>query len=167
MMSIPAFTAEAALAQASGHYRTSRSTINLPSQTIGCISPALGISDETIDVTSCRPGFLQIGEGANIVCVDPRDPFGTHGHEGAGEAGPGGGEPTDVGGGSGDDNILISEGCTTQQIHSRAAKPCRDAQARDSDHIHYLRCVGDKMGCCQDYVGRDGKKHRKCTNLTP
>jgi len=165
-MRIPAFNAEAALGHTSGHYQTSRSTILSP-QMIGSISPALGISDETINVTSCRPGFLQIGEGANMVCVDPRDPFGTGGHEGAGETGPGGGVPGDVGGGSGDDEVLISEGCTVKQIHSRAAKPCWDKQKKESDRIYYLRCVGDKMGCCHDYVGTDGKTHKDCTNLTP
>jgi hypothetical protein len=165
-MSMPAFTADVSLGKTSGHYQTSRRTIL--AQMIGSISPALGISDEgPIEVHSCRPGFLQIGEGANMVCVDPRDPFGTGGHEGAGETGPGGGVPTDVGGGSGDDEVLISEGCTTRQIHSRAAKPCRDKQKKESDRIYYLRCVGDKMGCCYDYVGSDGKTHRDCTNLTP
>ena len=166
-MRIPAFTAEAALDHGSWRFQASRNTLQPSARMIGSISPAVGISDETIDVTSCRPGLVQVGEGSNMRCVDPRDPFGTGGHEGAGEAGPGGGEPTDVGGGSGDDNILISEGCTTKQIHSRAAKPCWDQQARDADHTHYLRCVGDKMGCCQDYIGKDNKKHRNCTNLTP
>jgi|SRR5215472_2121331 len=166
-MRIPAFTAEAALDRTSGHYQTSRNT-TLSAQMIGSISPTLGISDEgPIEVHSCRPGLLQVGEGANMVCVDPRDPFGTGGHEGAGEAGPGGGMPTDVGGGSEDDQVLISEGCTIKQIHSRAAKPCWDKQNKESDRIYYLRCVGDKMGCCHDYVGADGKTHRDCTNLTP
>jgi hypothetical protein len=167
-MTMPGFTAVATLYKTSGHY-TNRHFINLASQMGNAIGPALGISDEgPIEVHSCRPGLIQIGEGENMVCVDPLDPFGTGGHEGPGEGGTGGGVPTDTGGGSsGDDEVLISEGCTVKQIHSRAAKPCWDKQRKESDRIYYLRCVGDKMGCCHDYVGSDGKTHRDCTNLTP
>lgn len=163
-MSIPGFTAEASFARASGHYQTSGKTIHVRTQRIGPIGPALGISDETIDVTSCRPGFLQIGEGANITCVDPRDPFGTGGHQGAGETGSGGGEPADVGG---DDVVLIYDDCTDEQINSKAAKRCLNQAKKDPDHDYYVRCVRNKMGCCYDYVGNDRKKHRECKNLTP
>ena len=165
-MGIPAFTAEAALDHRSRRFQPSRNTLQPSAKMIGSISPALGISDETINVTSCRPGFLQIGEGENITCVDPRDPFGTGSHEDAGETGPGG-VPSDVGGGSGDDVVLIYDDCTDEQINSRAAKRCFDRAKKDLDHDYYVRCVGKKMGCCTDYIGKDGKKHRDCTNLTP
>jgi len=68
-----------------------------------------------------------------MVCVDPRDPFGTGGHEGPGEGGLGGGVPTDTAGGSGRRRGFFSEGCTDKQVDSRAAKPCRDKQRKESE----------------------------------
>jgi len=132
------------------------------------IGPALGISDEgPIEVHGCRPGLVQIGEGANMVCVDPTDPFGTRGHDGGG---PGSGES----GGSGEDggesipsdaesDKPVLFGCSSRQLMSKAAKPClrkqEDDQAHgvDEEHQHYMECTGTKKGrivhpkmqCCQ------------------
>jgi len=86
-MNMPGFTAAATLYKTSGHYQTSRNMINLPTQMIRAAM-------ERIEVEGCRPGFLQLGEGENMVCIDPFDPFGTGGHDGGG--GP---EPSDGGGG--------------------------------------------------------------------
>ena len=54
-MNMPGFNADATLHKTSGHYQTSRNMINLPTQ---MIYPA-----EMIEVTGCRPGYLQLGEG--------------------------------------------------------------------------------------------------------
>ncbi len=45
---------------------------------------------DVVEVHSCGPGLIQLGEGENIVCIDPNDPFGG-GHDGGG--GPPGGGP--------------------------------------------------------------------------
>jgi|SRR5262249_39622894 len=166
-MSIPKFTAEASFDRRVGNFQTSRSRTNLRTTIIDSIGPALGISDEGIEVHSCRPGFIQLGEGANMVCIDPGDPFGTRGHELPVGTGPGTGEPTSKGGPSGGKPIL-KNGCTDKQILSNRAKPCRvqgDEDIKNGVEPHYVRCVGTRMGCCQDYVGSDGKKHRNCTSL--
>jgi len=75
-MNIPGFNADATLYKTSGHYLTSRNMINLSTQ---MIYP----SAEVINVEGCRPGFIQLGEGDNMVCIDPNDPF----HRGGGSSG--------------------------------------------------------------------------------
>jgi hypothetical protein len=85
-MNMVGFTAEAALYKTSGHYQTNRNLINLPTQIVGLIYPA-----EVIEVHGCRPGHLQLGEGDDMVCIDPQDPF----------PGPGGGDGPGVGPGAG------------------------------------------------------------------
>ena len=158
-MSIPTFTAEASLDRRMGRFPTSRNRTNVRTPIIGSIAPALGISDEGIEIHSCRPGYIQLGEGPNMVCIDPGDPFGTRGHEGPGEVGPGPGEPTSRGG-----KPKLKNGCTDKQILSDAAKFC--GEKADEDYRnglanpHYLNCVGANIRCCQDDVGKDGKK--KC-----
>ncbi|WHZ25535.1 MAG: hypothetical protein OJF51_000330 [Nitrospira sp.] len=167
-MTMPRFTAEAALYKTTGHYQTNRNTINLPYQMGGTIGPALGISDEgPIEVHACRAGFIQIGEGANMVCVDPADPFGTRGHDGggSGSGGPGGGDedggesiPSDA-----DLDKPILFGCSSRQLLSKEAKPCLRKQEDDiaqgvnEEKQHYVQCTGKKKGrvvhpkmqCCQ------------------
>ena len=98
MMSLPAFTAEAALYKTSGHYRSGRNTIK---QMTGTMSPALARDEEIINVTSCGPGQLQLGEGENMVCINPNDPFGTGGNGGPADTGPGGGDGPGSGGNGG------------------------------------------------------------------
>src|SRR5215472_8887472 len=139
-MSIPAFTAEASLDRRMGRFQN-RNRTNVRTPIIGSIAPALGIRDEEIEVHSCRPGYIQLGEGPNMVCIDPGDPFGTRGHEGPGEVGPGPGEPTSRGGGG---KPKLKNGCTDKQIQSEsdAAKSC--AEKADDDvknglvNPHYL-----------------------------
>jgi hypothetical protein len=165
-MTIPRFTAEAALYNTSGHYHTHRNMIDLSPQMAAMIGPALGISDEgPIEVHACRPGFVPIGEGANMVCVDPSDPFGTRGHDGggSGSGGPGGGGedggesiPSDV---SIDTPVLF--GCSSRQLQSKEAKPCLRQMEYDQTHDvhepHHVECTGSKKGrvvhpkmqCCQ------------------
>ncbi len=171
-MNVPTFTAECSLYKTSGHYQTSRNAIKLARHTGDTIDPALGISDEgPIEVHSCRPGFVQIGEGQNMVCVDPTDPFGTRGHDGGG---PGGGDgvPTDTGGGEGSPEE--AHGCNYKQIQAPQAGPCLEQMEKDAragrEFEHYLRCSKDKkgnpiMGCCQDYRDRRGSRHRRCTPI--
>ena len=172
-MSIPAFTAEASLDRGMAHFQTSRNSTSLRTPIIGSIAPALGISDEGIEVHSCRAGYIQLGEGPNMVCVDPAnpDPYRTHGHEGPGETRLGAGEPTGRGRGGKRPKPPKKDafGCYPDQIQSDAAGPCVDQIEQDvingAEHLHYVRCVGKRMGCCQDYIGTDGKRHRNCTPL--
>src|SRR5262245_43817583 len=172
-MNIPSFTAEATLYNTRGHYRTSSHAINLVTQTGETIRLALGISDEgPIEVHSCRPGLIQIGEGPNIVCVDPTDPFGTRGHAGGGGPGGGSGETTDTGGEA--ETPPSGQTCTTRQLQSPEVGPCFKKREEDltagREFEHYVRCSKDKkgnpiMGCCQDYIGSDRKRHRRCTPI--
>jgi hypothetical protein len=86
-MNFPRFNAEASLYKTSGRYQTNRNLINLPTQMGSAIYPA-----EVIEVHGCRPGLLQLGEGDDMVCIDPSDPFpGSDGGDGPGIGGPGGG----------------------------------------------------------------------------
>ena len=57
-MNMPRFTGEASLYQASGHYRTGRYAITLPTPMISGIYPA---RDEVIEVHSCAPGWTDYG----------------------------------------------------------------------------------------------------------
>ena len=171
-MNIPAFTAEATLYNTRGHYRSARPAINLVTQTGDTIRLALGISDEGIEVHSCRPGFIQIGEGATMVCVDPTDPFGTRGHDGGGLPGNGGGVPTDSGGRP-PRRPPQTHGCTSEQLQTEEAGRCIEKMQEDvkkgEKFTHYVRCSKDRqgnpiMGCCQDYL--DGRiKRRRCAPI--
>ena len=92
-MNMPGFNADATLYKTSGHYQTSRNMINLPTQMGSSIYAAM----EVIEVEGCRPGLIQLGEGENMVCIDPFG--GSHDGEGGPPGGgPSGGEPS---GGSG------------------------------------------------------------------
>src|SRR5262245_4567732 len=167
-MNMPSFTAEATLYKTSGQYRTSRNAINLAAQAGHPIDLALGISDEgPIEVHSCRPGLLQIGEGANMRCVDPRDPFGTGSHGGGDPAG-GHGTPTDsTGGGGKPPKPKLVHGCTPDQLQSDEAAACFEKQAEDVKNnkpLHYVRCTKTKMQCCQDDRS-GGTKATACTKL--
>jgi hypothetical protein len=97
-MTMPRFTADASLYQTSAQYRTRRSRDTVGGWATNRIYSAK--MAEEIEVFGCRPGFIQIGEGANMVCVDPTDPFGTRGHDGGGPSNGGGGHG-EPGGGSG------------------------------------------------------------------
>jgi len=100
-MNMPRFTAQASLYQTSGHYQTGRYAVNLPTQTIGVIYPALPKDEvgEVIDVYGCNPGFFEVGSGANMTCV--LDPSWAGGEGGpSGGEGESGGEGYGHGGGS-------------------------------------------------------------------
>lgn len=170
-MTMPGFTADASLYKTNGHYQTSRNMTNLLPQMAAMIGPAVGISDEgPIEVHACRPGFIQIGEGANMVCVDPSDPFGTRGHE-VGSTDDGVGVPTDTGSGGGGIPPDEPNTCTMEQLQSKAAGPCIQKMQQDLSKglrfYHYLRCGKNKKGepimaCCQDYLDRQNRRHRTC-----
>lgn len=67
-MKIPGFTAEASLYNMSGHHQVGRRAINSPRrQIINAVQPALQ-REERIEVFDCGPGFIGIGEGANLEC---------------------------------------------------------------------------------------------------
>src|SRR6266516_1410431 len=98
-MNMPGFTAVATLYKTSGHYQTNRNLINLPTQMVSAIYPA-----EVIEVEGCRPGLLQLGEGEDMVCIDPNDPWAGGGGGDGGGGPPGGGSsgsgPSGGGGGT-------------------------------------------------------------------
>ena len=158
-MNMPGFTAVAALYKTSGHYQTDRNRINLPSQMVGTIYAA-----EVIEVHGCRPGHLQLGEGEDMVCIDPLDPFGTGGHE-VDDGVPTGGGPDSVPTGGGGvppknrqklpkpsrdlDKPERFSGCSPNQISSAAAKTCLDKVHQDllnGVQPHFLRCTGSRQG---------------------
>jgi hypothetical protein len=89
-LSIPAFTAEASLYKASGHYWTGQ--YSWSAQTVGPVWPTL----EVIEVHDCSPGFIKLGEWPNMTCIADPDYPGSQGDDGS----PGGG-PADSGGGGG------------------------------------------------------------------
>jgi hypothetical protein len=88
-MRVPGFNAEASLHRI-GHYEASGKTIDSPAKMSGKIHPA-----EVIEVFSCNPGFLELGEGENMVCIP--DPSWA---QGGGDA-PGGPHEEPYGGGGG------------------------------------------------------------------
>lgn len=67
-MKIPGFTAEASLYNMSGHHRVCNRVINSHRrQIINAVQPALQ-REERIEIFDCGPGFIGIGEGANLEC---------------------------------------------------------------------------------------------------
>jgi len=161
-MNFPRFNAEASLYKTSGHYQTNRNLINLPS----AVYPA-----EVIEVHGCRPGLLQLGEGDDMVCIDPADPFpGSDGGDGPGGGGPGGG-PT--GGATappkrpphrprpprveprGKFTAEDATSCSTAQLNTPYGSACSDQGQSDLLHnrptTHHPICDRDtgKIWCCK------------------
>jgi hypothetical protein len=84
---LPGFSAAASLYNTSVNYQTSTQSITKSD----AIRPAMiAIYD------ACKPGYLQLGEGENAVCIDPSNPWGSgNGDTGGPLGGPdrGGGRP--------------------------------------------------------------------------
>ena len=76
-MNIPSFTAGLSLYKSTAHYVPLRS---MTLQMNGAISPTM-ISEE-IEVFGCDPGLIQIGEGPNMICINPNELFGKGGRGG-------------------------------------------------------------------------------------
>jgi hypothetical protein len=166
-MTMPGFAAEASLYQTGGHYQTFRRAINSRTKMGDAFYPA----SKPIRVYGCRPGLIELGEGEEMVCLDPIHIFGggehggtTFGEEmgvgvkgGGGKGGGGGGKGKGKGGG-GEPRPRkppkVSYGCTTKQLQSRTAAPCLDQMQEDvlngEKNVHYVRCTGTDIMCCQD-----------------
>ncbi len=171
-MNFPRFNAEASLYKTSGHYQTNRNLIDLPTQMVSAIYPA-----EVIEVHGCRPGLLQLGEGDDMVCIDPSDPFpGSDGGDGPGGGGPGGG-PT--GGGTpppkppphrprpprvprpppdephGKYTEAYANSCSEAQLNTPYGSACNDQGQSDLLHNrpieHHAICDSEtgKIWCCK------------------
>ena len=71
-MKIPGFTAESSLYNVSEYYQVgSRRAINSHGkQMISAVHPAMQ-KEESIEVYSCDPGDIAIGEGSGMICVEP------------------------------------------------------------------------------------------------
>ena len=168
-MNFPRFNAEASLYKTSGFYQTNGNVTSLPTQMGSAIYAA-----EVIEVHGCRPGLVQLGEGDDMVCIDPSDPFpGSDGGDGPGGGGPGGG-PT--GGGTappkrpphrpppprpprveprGKYTADDANSCSTEQLNTPLGSACVDQGNSDVLHNrpveHHPICDRDtgKIWCCK------------------
>jgi hypothetical protein len=141
-MLVPQFTADASV------YRTARHYQLRVADRRGQMSPAMGrgvraAAAEEIEVFGCSPGFLELGEGPNMVCIpDPRI-FG-----GGGGGGPVG--PFD-GGGDGGGNGSESGGKLD------CNRPAGRIQVDACNWRH--ECAGaKKMGACCQIKSRECRK---------
>ena len=176
-MNFPRFNAEASLYKTSGHYQTNRNLINLPTQMVGAIYPA-----EVIEVHGCRPGLLQLGEGEDMVCIDPSDPYGQDGGDGPGVGVPGGGGPGGgpTGGGTappkrpphgprpprGRFTAEDAVSCSVEQLNTPRGSACVDQAESDLTYnrpvTHQAICdpVTGKISCCT--VNLKNNRIRSC-----
>ena len=116
-MKLPGFLAEASLYNGGGRYVALSGLYGSSGQMAGWSLPTVNAITaakmaEDIEVFGCRPGHIQLGEGPNMTCINPSDPFGTGGHDGGG-TGPGGDGPGGDGGG----------GVRTLNLRAGAAQP--------------------------------------------
>ncbi|HWT00265.1 MAG TPA: hypothetical protein VN256_08455 [Pyrinomonadaceae bacterium] len=73
-MSLPGFTADVSLYETGRHYVTGRHA-PISARQVGAVRPTM----EVIENFGCRPGRLELGEGENMVCLDPDNPWGEGG----------------------------------------------------------------------------------------
>ncbi len=142
-MNRASFTAEATLYESGTHYRTRGHGIDLSRQRISVIYPAR--MDETVEIFGCAPGFLQLGEGENTVCI-PDPSWGGGG--GPGTPGvPSDGDPSGHGASGGsppkppksaDKRHVIAVGKTWR-------KQCKKTATTDAD---ISACCGKKQSTC-------------------
>jgi hypothetical protein len=92
-MRVPGFNAEASLHRIR-HYGAIGKAIDSTAKMSGKIHPA-----ERIEVYGCNPGFLELGEGENMVCIPDPSWGGGGGAPHGGEHEPTGGGPGSGGGG--------------------------------------------------------------------
>ena len=120
----------------------------------GVASLASPAAAEIIEVTGCKPGFLQLGEGDNMQCIldpnqgNPADP--DNGHTGAGGNGPAGG-----GGGGGssnkNNNADAKAAAKTAATHAAKCQKCKTAadqcvaQAQQAE----VTCIGNALTMAQ------------------
>lgn len=165
-MNVPRFTADAALYKTSGQYQTNRTLISLRTQMVSLIYPAAG---EVIEVHGCRPGQFQLGEGDDMVCIDPTD-----GHDVGDLPGDGPGHGPDAGPTSGDKGIhkppprpprpphlnfskytdADRNSCSPEQLNTPAVKKCvaalNDDILNNSPDAHGTLCDSKgRIWCCQ------------------
>jgi hypothetical protein len=167
-MNMPGFTAEASLCKTSGRYRSARHMTKLAANAIYA-SAEMMVGEEVVEVKGEAPS------------VPP--PWGAPWGWGPGGWSGGGGAPSPggevawgppggtVGGVAKRYSSYFIKNCTVDQAYSDDAKPCRDKIQNDlenkvrTEKVHYIRCVGDKMGCCQNYRDSRGKLRRSCEDL--
>ena len=82
------FSAEASLYKSYRRYRTAARSAGETTWPSGTVRAA-AIMNEDVFVFGCRPGLLELGEGENMTCVNPEDPWGSGG------SGPGIPDPND------------------------------------------------------------------------
>jgi hypothetical protein len=151
-MTMPGFNAEAAL---SPHYRSNRRVARAFQRIDDELTAAM---DEVIEVYGCAPGFLQLGEGENMVCIPS---WGGDGGGGTG-GGPGPGDgPTGPPGPEGEPAATRC-GCEVRDTRCRAR-----ARANRAKHA---RCEREIAKCVEDYC--KGKTHaelgeceKSCTDI--
>ncbi len=168
-MNMPRFTAEDSLYKTSGHYQTGRHAINSSMQMNGTIHSAV-IDDGREEV------IVIVGEAPS----SPWGPWvfggGVTGPLGGGGTPSGGGESGGGGPGVGGGGVPFEKpkidldkpvlnGCSVNQLNSKAAKPCNKKVDDDLNggvkNPHYFECTGKKKGkvhhpkmqCCQKYDG--------------
>ncbi len=157
MKNIPGFVAEASLYQASRHYQTTGRSIGLCEQNIGGINTVMmADTDGPIRVYGCQPGYLQLGEGEDMVCVNPSDPYGIGGHDG--------GVPTSGGIGAGSGS---GSGGRTKPApaHCRSAENWSEiigAQWRQNCSTNKTTCCLNKANQCQETCGSDSTCKNNC-----
>jgi hypothetical protein len=171
-MKLLGFTAHVSLYTSSRHYRGAAPVANSPGKNAGAIYPAM---DEVVEVYGCDPGFLELGEGPNMVCI-PDPAWSDGGGGGGGRQGGGGGRqggggkrgkpsrpsrpegpPRPVLGGRCGcrifDPICIAHAIFNRQKHEaceNAIQKCVDDQCEGLTHKARGRCEQS----CTDIVGR-------------
>ena len=164
-MNMPGFTAESSLYKTSGQYRAARQVGQISSRAIYATAEMVG--HEVIPIEGDAPwvpapwglpwgwgpgGWTGGGGGASPLADEPPGSGGGGGgggHVPAGEHGPG-----------------VAFGCTVKELNDPRAQRCLAQQQQDAEagvrFPHYVRCVGDNIACCRDYIGKDRKRHRVC-----
>jgi hypothetical protein len=129
-MRLVGFSAEASLYKTSGQYRSSVLGGRLAVLMSGAVRPAM----EVIEIEGCAPGFLQLGEGDNMVCIPDPSWAGNGGDTGPGL--PGGGR----GGGGGE---------TGDGTKTNCRKPIGRIQVQGCNWQN--DCAGkNKWSCCRN-----------------
>jgi hypothetical protein len=122
---------------------------------------------EIIEVHACQPGYIEVGDGRDLVCIDPWDRGGGGGGGlggGGGPAGPVGGErePTGGGGGADPNPIPTPRGCTVEADHERCYACCD----WNVDKVWGERCRRlprrERRTCWEDAERRRGDCQRWC-----